>query len=764
MLPAVLTDNSKTILAQRYIDKVHDKTVDGLWDRVSLGNPEYRRLMSELLFLPNSPTMFNMGLPTGGTSSACFVFDLEDTLLGDWPTGGLPEPFITSILGTMFKAACVAKAGGGVGYYLGNLRPEGAEVKSTHKKACGPVTVLRFLNFLRTLITQGGKRDLAQMGVLDAHHPDIRKFIHVKDIDPQALGSFNISVSWRNEYLNQVCFEGIPTGGGNDWTQIWWEQCESAWKSGCPGNLFWDTINADNATPHLGNINATNPCGETPNINDEPCNLGSLAVCRYLIDHGPHRAAKHRFEIDWDHLKADTRTAIRFLDDILDNNAFPHPNITKMALETRKLGLGVMGLADLFAILGVPYDSAEAVNLSSELAAHQKEVAAKASLELAEQKGAYPAWKTMPRELRDAWRPYRNSTRTSIAPTGTIAIIAGVWGSIEPYFAAEAERTTYEGIKLADGIPDWVKAILHETGHSPKVASEVHWRYHVRHQAAWQKHTDLGVSKTINMPNDATVKDVSDAYRFMWETGCKGGTIFRDGCREEQVLVKRTTRSVYSTAKPEEPGRRLMVEPGMLALPGDLTPEQKAEFQKYSQSLQRYLALPSGPDRRKKLPDERPSVTRKFHLGRVKGYLTVGLFPDGSPGEVFINIGKQGSTLDGLVDTWAITLSAALQNGVPLEDLVKRHAGTSFEPNGLTQCPEIPVATSIPDFVVRWLDWKFGKKNPTGEEKAFLEMQQRTPKATGHTGKYCPDCNTELHWDAGCYVCRKPGCGFSKCG
>ena len=762
MLSAVLTENAKTILAARYVDKTHDRTVDGLWDRVSLGNPEYRRLMSDLCGLPNSPTLFNMGLPNGGTSSACFVFDIQDTLLGDWPRGGLPGPFVQSILGTTFKAACVAKAGGGVGYYLGNVREEGAEVRSTHKKACGPVSVLKFLNALRGLITQGGKRDLAQMGVLDSHHPDIQKFIHVKDEDPQALGSFNISVSWRNKYLQQVQWDalgGVPElYEKNEWTRLWWEQCESAWKSGDPGTLFWDRINQDNPTPSLGDINATNPCGEVPELSDEPCNLFSLALCRYLIDHG--RQAKVRFTIDWDRLKADTRLSIRFMDDILDANNFPHPDITRIAQLNRKLGLGAMGLADLLAILGVPYDSDGAVDLSKELSKHQKEVSLAASVELAHQKGPYPQWEKESDGTKARFPWCRNATRTSIAPTGTISIIAGVWGGIEPFFAFDAGRTTYEGIKMNDGISDQTKAILRETGHVPKVASEVHWRYHVLHQAAWQENTDLGVSKTINLPNSATVKDISDAYQFMYETGCKGGTVFRDGCRGEQVLVKKKTKSVYQVESKE-------VAP-------DLSDEEiKKALVDYATGLKRHLALEGASvqtgSSRRRLPDERPSITKKFRLGRVKGYLTVGLFPDGSPGEVFLSVGKQGSTLDGLVDTWAITLSSALQNGVPLADLVKRHAGTSFEPNGMTGCPEVPVATSLPDFVVRWLEWKFAKPvEPLGTPRpapvvaALTEVNDKV--TAGHTGKFCPDCSAELQWDSGCYVCRAMGCGFAKCG
>lgn len=1053
MLPAVLTENARTILAARYVDKEYDKTVEGLWDRVSLGNPEYRRMMADLIFLPNSPALFNMGLPNGGTSSACFVFSIQDSLLGDWPLGGLPQPFADSIFGTRFKAAAVAKAGGGVGYYLGNIRPKNAEVKSTHKRACGPVAVLRDLNGLRSLITQGGKRDLAQMGVLNATHPDIRDFIHClsgdtkvstptgeveikdmvgtqplvyavrgrkvfvqrarkvwktgvrrtirihldkggpiictpehlimlrtgeykpagelvagdrlmafyrspqrtgaskrrywlvgvtgaalsqksarlvmeyvharklkpsehvdhednnplnddpsnlqvlsprdhtlktkkkdgfttkgrspteeqtakrlasrkgyvhsestkekmrktalaniqsgatkpqfpsstgrrpteetrakmrqaqserrrneklrnhkvvrvepwetmavydmevpefdnfiangivvhncKDEDPQALGSFNISVSWRDEQLKQIDLKQ-PAGKG-EWNKLWVEQCTSAWKSGDPGVLFWDAINRFNPTPLLGSIEATNPCGEVPELSDEPCNLGSLSLVRFLTDHGP--LAKTRFTIDWDALRAHTRLAVRFLDDILDKNNFPHPDITRIANLNRKLGLGVMALADVLAYLAIPYDSQAAVDLSKEFARHQELVSLEASVELANEKGPYPQWANESAETKDRFPWCRNSTRTSIAPTGTISIIAGVWGAIEPFFAFDAERTTYEGIKMNDGISDATRAVLHQTGHVPKVASAVDWRWHVRHQAAWQAHTDLGVSKTINLPNEATVKDISDAYLYMWETGCKGGTVFRDGCRDEQVLVKKKTKSVYSTvaAAPIEKGE--MVEltsagavPFVLESSPDMSEkdraEIKAEFEKYSTGLHRFLAVgttavikPAEPNGRRKLPDTRQSVTHKFKLGGVKIYLTVGLFEDGSPGEVFLRAGKQGSTLSGVLDALAISLSTNLQHGVSIPELIRRFGDTSFPPQGFTGNPELPNATSITDYVVRWLGLRFARPVPATP----------TPTTTMSTGDFCPDCSAELIKEGNCRKCIRPGCGFSKC-
>lgn len=642
----------------------------------------------------------------------CFVFDIADALLGDWPAGGCDQPFSDSILGTTFKAACVAKAGGGVGYYLGNIRPEGSPVHSTHKKACGPVGVLHWLHRLRSLITQGGKRDLAQMAILDAHHPDIHKFIHCKDEDPKALESFNISVSWRDDWLNCVEWDRLPSGpdprwptvGGNE-TMLWWEQCQSAWRTGDPGMFFWSTTNRWNATPHLGDINATNPCGETPNISDEPCNLGSLALLRFV------ERVKGGWRVAWDKLKYYARIATRFLDDILDWNVFPHPDITRMARATRKLGMGVMGWADMLALLRIPYDTQDAVDLGEEVMKVINTEALDESMAMAETKGPYPAYDP---DKSPSWAPRaRNSTRTSVAPTGTISIIAGCEPSIEPHFALERTRTTNEGIKLKERISDW----LGDLGDFvPKTANEVGIEWHVKHQAAFQKHTNLGVSKTINLPNSATVADISRAYRLMWESGCKGGTVYRDGCRNEQVLVA-TKKSVYSTG---------------VSVNGD------------------------GYD---KLPDDVEQLPRhKFRIGKTKCYLHVGVTPDRKrPVELFLRVSKSGSTMQGLLDSWAMSVSLALQRGTPLEQLVELHAGSRFEPYGPTSNKRVPICTSIPDYVVRYLESVFLRPaEPDSEVKSL-------GRTTG-SGLFCPDCQSELTYAAGCLVCRNTDCNYSRCG
>lgn len=682
-------DNALQILKLRYFDG--DEDYEGMCRRVAGGNEDFIALMMEGRFLPNSPALFNMGTKSGGTSSACFVFEIQDTMLGDRPG----EVDLDSIVGTRAKAAAVAKAGGGVGYYLGHLRRKGAVVNSVHRRACGPVAVLRDKNSLRQLITQGGKRDLAQMGILPCDHPDIREFIHVKDDDPQSLSSFNISVSWFNEWLKRVNFVPGPgfVGGAGKETELWWEQCYSAWKTGDPGVFFPDTANWHNPNPHLGLLRATNPCGEVPLRNNEPCNLGSLSLPRYW-----KKGERGRRGVDFDRLARDAATATRFLNDILDRNTFPHPDITAAALLTRKLGLGVMGWADLLALLHIHYDTDEAVELADHVMRCVNYAAGEASSQLAHERGPYPGYGDKTDSM-----PYHNETRTCIAPTGTIAIIAGVMGSIEPHFALEWERTTNEGLKLTERIS--CHADL--DGFVPKTASEIDWRWHVKHQAAFQRHTDLAVSKTINLPNKATVQDISDAYEMMWRTGCKGGTVFRDGCRDEQVLVAKKATSVYTTGL-------------------------KAD-------------LPA----REKLPATRQSLTHKFRVGETKCYLTVGMFPDGRPGEIFLRASRQGSTVGGLLDTWAMTFSNALQHGMPLEELIDMHEGSRFEPDGLTDDKDIPSCSSIPDYVVRWLELR------------FLAAKDKGPR---ESGQLCPDCGGVLVSQAGCLTCTGSGCGWTRCG
>ena len=502
-MTADFTDNARVILGQRYLATINGKreTEDEFVDRVSMHNEVYKHeLIEPLVFLPNSPTLFNMDVPGGGTLSACFKFDVADTML-DGSNG---------IMETATKAAMVTKWGGGVGYYLGNLRAAGALVNSTHGKAMGPIAVLKFYNAMGSMLTQSGKREAAQMGILDCYHPDILDFIHVKDKDPQSLATFNISVALTHEFMRNATRDNTSREH-----MILKEMARSAWRTGDPGVYFVDTAERYNPTPKLGRLSGTNPCGEVPLLNNEPCNLGSINLGK-MYDNGA---------INYDLLERTARLATRYLDDVLDKNHFPIQAITDASLLTRKLGLGVCGWADLLALMNISYSSEEAVYLLDEILKFIRRVSDEESIKLGYERGVAPCF-------TNTTTKYRNATRLCIAPTGTIAILMGASSGIEPHFLREWTRRMGNGTVLQEHIP-----VLDKIGDFvPQTAMEIDWDWHVKHQATAQKHVDLAVSKTINMPNSATPEQIYDAYVMMWQTGCKGGTVYRDGCRDVQVL------------------------------------------------------------------------------------------------------------------------------------------------------------------------------------------------------------------------------------
>lgn len=717
---ATITDNAMKILRDRYLDKeANETTVESMFRRVANGHEPFIQLMSRLDFLPNSPTLMNAGTKNEGRStfSACFKFDVFDAM----------REHEDSIVQTLDKAAGVAKWGGGVGYYLGNLRGRLKPIRSVHRVACGPVNVMRHYNSLGVhLITQGGRRELAQMAVLPCDHDDIHEFIHCKDADPQALRTFNISVSASNDFMRGVF--GGPVGGpaGNKDRQLWDEIIDSAWKTGDPGLYFADTAELWNPTPQLGKLTGTNPCGEVPLLNNEACNLGSLNLANFVT---------FNREVDWNRLEEATVLATQFLDSILDRNSFPHPAITKTVALTRKLGLGVMGWADMLALLGIHYDTDEAVALGKKIMKAIDLIARDTSIRLATAKGPYPAF-----EGKTGGEPFetRNSTRTCIAPTGTISILAGTSSGIEPHYALEWDRTLNAGVKGRE-------EIIHERipvsdrldGFVPHLANKIDWPWHVKHQAAFQEHTNLAVSKTINMPNSATRADISGAYQMMWELGCKGGTIFRDGCRSagEQVL---------KSTEPE--GKPVHVN-------GNGNGNGNGHIELVHGGKNRISELLSAAPYRRKPPKERKSITQHITVSDFDGYLHAGMYEDGSLCEIFLTASKEGSTVSGLLDSWAIAISHALQYGDPLEDLVKKYSGMRFEPCGPTGNPEIPICTSVVDYIMRWLDKKFGHGKSNPDHKGH-EVE---------SGQVCPDCHSPAVFQGGCLTCKKQ-CGWSRCG
>lgn len=669
----IFSENSMKVLCKRYLLPKTNKdackhcggfheTPEEMFERAAFGNEDYYNLLASLDFLPNSPTLFNAGT-NQGTFSGCFKFDVEDSMIG--------------IMDVARKAALVQKWGGGVGYCMSAIRPYGSLVKTTHGKACGPIAVLKLYHAVSEMITQGGKREGAQMAILDCYHKDIRDFIHCKD-DVESLSTFNLSVACTDDFMKNVSI------GNSEEGRLFDEIVRSAWKTGDPGLYFIDAAERDNLTPWLGRLTGTNPCGEVPLLDNEPCNLGSINLS-HLIRDG---------KFDFERLKEITRLATRYLDEVLDNNTFPDEAITKAASLTRKLGLGVMGWADTLALLHIPYDNQEAVDLGSEVMKTVQDTAHKESRKLGTEKGFCPAFSG--HGSINTWE--RNASVTCIAPTGTISILAGCSSGIEPHYTLQGSRVMGDGALLEEKLQ--VK-----TDFIPKIAHQIPWEWHIKHQAAFQKYTDLAVSKTINMPESVMVEDIRKAFTYAWESRCKGITLYRDKSRSYQVIENRPLET-YPTDT---------------------------------------IASKSKP--RRKLPKDRMSQTHKFDIGDLEGYLHIGMYEDGTPGELFITASKQGSTISGLLDGLAIVTSIALQYGVPMEALASKLIGTRFEPSGLTGDSRIPMTSSLLDYIFRYIKLKFLNNKPL-----LLEA----------SGMVCPDCQARAILEEGCLKCSK-NCGWSKC-
>src|SRR6267142_1054311 len=509
-------------------------------------------IMIEGYFLPPSPTMMNDGQGNGLQSSACYVLPVGDSM--------------EEIFDSVKAAAIIHKSGGGTGFAFSRLRPKDDIVASTGGRASGPVSFLRVFNGATEAVKQGGTRRGANMGILRVDHPDILEFIDCK-LDG-GITNFNISVAATDRFM-----DALASGGEYDLVnphsgavtgrlsakEVFDRIVRAAWRTGDPGMVFIDRINASpaNPTPEIGVVEATNPCGEQPLLPNEACNLGSLNVSKFA-----RRNDEGEWTIDWDEMERVVRLAVRFLDDVIEMNPYPLPEIDATVKANRRIGLGIMGWADLLFTIGIPYDSKEAIELADRLMAFVKEKSHDQSAKLAEERGPFPNWD---RSIYQHGRPMRNSTVTTIAPTGTISMIAGCSSGVEPIFALafehrvkqpDGERVlmfvneTFERIAKEQGfysdalMQEIVKrGSLHGIRGLPehaaqvfKTSHEISFEWHVRHQAAFQRHTDNGVSKTINLPNNAPEEDVARAYRLAWELGCIGITVFRDGCKGEQVL------------------------------------------------------------------------------------------------------------------------------------------------------------------------------------------------------------------------------------
>jgi ribonucleoside-diphosphate reductase alpha chain len=565
-----LSENAIRVLRARYLRRDAEReiieTPEELFERVAAGvahaelllhgarqaafwRDEFLELLTSLDFLPNSPTLMNAGTPLGQLS-ACFVLPVGDSM--------------EEIFDALRQMALIQRTGGGTGFSFSRLRPRGATILSTGGQTPGPVSFMKIFDCATEHIKLGGKRRGANMGILRADHPDILEFITSKVEDGIVLRNFNISVGATDAFMEAVredrSYDLVDPRDGRPVKQVSAREVferivDSAWRSGDPGLVFLDTINRAQPTPHLGEIEATNPCGEIPLLPYESCNLGSINLSHMV------REGKEGAEVDWEKLGATVRKAFRFLDDVIEVSRYPVPEIGRMTRGNRKIGLGVMGFADLLIRLGISYDSDAAVELGDRLMAFVAEAALEASQELAGERGVYPHWPGS-RHEKEGLR-VRNATRTAIAPTGTISIIAGTSPSIEPLFAVAyrrrhvLEEETLEevnplfrdhierrGLNAEEILPRVVEAgSLRDVAEIPEdvkrlfaTALEIPWERHLQIQAAFQRHVDNSVSKTINMPEEATPDDVRRAYWQAWELGLKGITIFRYGSKGIQVL------------------------------------------------------------------------------------------------------------------------------------------------------------------------------------------------------------------------------------
>ena len=567
-----LTKQAETVAQSRYYLKNDSneviETADDMFERVGIAiakiDTHYGRIdadasltaldfigmMKDLKFIPNSPTLMNAGTEQG-TLSACFVLPLEDSM--------------EDIMKTAHDIAMVQKFGGGTGFSLSKLRPRGDRIKTTHGIACGPIQVLQTLSRVSSMITQGGKRDGANMAVMSVYHPDILEFIDCKKVEGD-IHNFNISVGVDADFMKaveaKVKYPLInpntkEVAGELDAREVFDKIIYGAWRNGEPGMIFLDNVNEDNhVIEEYGEMIATNPCGEQPLLGNESCNLGSINLAKFF--HDTHN------DVDWAELEKTVKTSVHFLDNVIDANQYATPEIEKMTKATRKIGLGVMGFADLLIQLRIKYNSTEGRELGKSIMSFVRKTADAESIKLAKERGTFPAWEN---SNYGEDEKYRNACRLTVAPTGTISMLADTSSGVEPtfalawkkanilegqslyyvnkYFEADAKRNDFYSedlmehlsqggsLESREDVPPWAKEIY-------VTAPEISAEDHVGMQAAFQEDCDSGISKTINFPNEASIADVESAYLSAWRLGCKGITVYRAGSREKEVLVKGT--------------------------------------------------------------------------------------------------------------------------------------------------------------------------------------------------------------------------------
>jgi ribonucleoside-diphosphate reductase alpha chain len=680
---------------------------------------EFYSLMHAMKFLPNSPTLMNAGTPLGQLA-ACFVLPIGDS--------------IEEIFDAVKYAALIHKSGGGTGFSFSRLRPKESRVGSTGGVASGPLSFLRIFNTATEQIKQGGTRRGANMGILRVDHPDILEFIKAKEREGE-LNNFNLSVGLTEEFMQRVAkneeYDLVAPHTGKTRSKLKASEVfdllvQKAWESGDPGVVFLDRINADNPTPKLGQIESTNPCGEQPLLPYEACNLGSINLAQFALP--SDKSEKHKERIDWEELRRVVRLCVRFLDNVIDASKYPLERITEMVGTNRKIGLGVMGWADLLFKLRIPYNSNEALALAERVMEFVQAESKAGSQILATERGAFPAYPDSVYHARNIG-PYRNATTTTIAPTGTLSIIAGCSSGVEPLFALCFARNVMDGERLVEVNPYFEEALHKAKLYTRALMDEViekgaiqHMEdlpsalrrvfvtamdfdpiWHLKMQAAFQKYTDNAVSKTVNLPHTASKEDIRNIYWLAYELGCKGVTVYRDGCKSVQVLCT----GEKGQEETEKGGRKRTVQ---------------------------------------ERPDIVRGFTQKVNTGLGMLYLTVNEI-DGKPFEIFATIGKSGRSITAKAEAIGRLVSLTLRTGVDVEEIVTQLKGIGgehpvFQKKGLL--------LSIPD-AIAWV-----------LESNYLKKAVVTQNGNSLNKHHCPECGEILVFQEGCYVCQ--ACGYTKCG
>ena len=758
-----LSENALRVLEKRYLKKDDQgrpiETPEEMFRRVARAvaqadiaygdegeaqetEERFFRLMTSLEMMPNSPTLMNAGRELGQLS-ACFVLPVGDSM--------------DSIFEAVKDTALIHKSGGGTGFSFSRVRPKNDQVLSTKGVSSGPISFMTVFDAATETIKQGGMRRGANMGVLAVDHPDILEFISCKQ-ESSRLNNFNISVALTESFMEAVeadeTYELVNPRTGQVTgrlraAQVFDRIVESAWRNGEPGILFMDRINRDNPTPVLGRIESTNPCGEQPLLPYESCNLGSLNLARVVGDDGG---------VDWEKLAENARLSVHFLDNVIDANRYPLEQIGRMSRANRKIGLGVMGFADLLVRLGIPYDSEEATRLAEKIMEFIAREAVSASEKLAERRGPFPNFEQSICAEQES-PPRRNATTTTIAPTGTISLISGCSSGIEPLFATAFVRNVldnerlveiyplFEGIARREGFysDELIEKIL-QTG-SVQGLDEVpeHWRrvfvtshdispeWHIRMQAAFQKHTENSVSKTVNFPEEASEEEVREAFWLAYRLGCKGVTIYRDQSREHQVLQKGVGPSAVPTSLEEESGDR-----------ASLTPRPRPEFMQ--------------------------GLTKRMDTSCGSLYVTINWDETGRPFEVFTSMGKAGGCASSQSEAIGRLASLALRSGVDPGQVARQLRGISCHlPRGIgkkriSSCADA-VAQALQFFLSRGLRGSGELMGGAGHEsrpmdRAADDIVEKDLARLFLRGA-CPDCQGPLEREGGCSVCRN--CGYSDC-